>query len=144
IGARLQNTWFSYTNLQNANFIDVNVNGINFSHTDLFNAKIIDIQLLNAISIRGSRLPNGTYIDQDYNLITNGYADCHIPLESSWNVDENNSVAIIRSKQDENNCVFAPNKAIGPVRLYQKISDKYKQVRWELNPVLVLNARLGG
>ncbi|CAF1346584.1 unnamed protein product [Adineta steineri] len=143
-GARLQNTWFSYTNLQNANFIDVNVNGINFSHTDLFNAKIIDIQLLNAISIRGSRLPNGTYIDQDYNLITNGYADCHIPLESSWNVDENNSVAIIRSKQDENNCVFAPNKAIGPVRLYQKISDKYKQVRWELNPVLVLNARLGG
>ncbi|CAF1255354.1 unnamed protein product [Adineta steineri] len=143
-GARLQNTWFSYTNLQNANFIDVNVNGINFSHTDLFNAKINDIQLLNAISIRGSRLPNGTYIDQDYNLITNGYADCNIPFESSWNVDENNSVAIIRSKQDENNCVFAPNKAIGPVRFYQKISDKYKQVRWELNPVLVLNARLGG
>ncbi|CAF1049405.1 unnamed protein product [Adineta steineri] len=143
-GARLKNTWFSYTNLQNANFIDVNVNGINFSHTDLFNAKIIDIQLLNAISIRGSRLPNGTYIDQDYNLITNGYADCHIPLESSWNIDENNSVAIIRSKQDENNCVFTPNKAIGPVRFYQKISDKYKQVRWELNPVLVLNARLGG
>ncbi|CAF4050213.1 unnamed protein product [Adineta steineri] len=143
-GARLKNTWFSYTNLQNANFIDVNVNGINFSHTDLFNAKINDIQLLNAISIRGSRLPNGTYIDQDYNLITNGYADCNIPLESSWNVDENNSIAIIRSKQDENNCVFAPNKAIGPVRFYQTISDKYKQVRWELNPVLVLNARLGG
>ncbi|CAF1263741.1 unnamed protein product [Adineta steineri] len=143
-GARLENTWFAYTNLQNANFIDVNVNGINFSHTDLFNAKINDIQLLNAISIRGSRLPNGTYIDQDYNLITNGYADCNIPLKSSWNVDENNSAAIIRSKEDENNCVFAPNKAIGPVRFYQKISDKYKQVRWELNPVLVLNAQLGG
>jgi uncharacterized protein YjbI with pentapeptide repeats len=96
---------FAFANLKEAIFDEANIALANLSYANLENAIIIETQLREAISIRGTRLPDGS-IGNYTNLLSNGHADCNRSLNRDWKVD---SITVSPLDQTSNNCVFIKN-----------------------------------
>ena len=83
------------TNLDLATFNRVATIMTNFSFASMKNASISNEQFINASSVRGAILPNGTVIREDPNMLPQGQALCHESLiNNSWLISPANAVVI--------------------------------------------------
>ena len=82
----------------------MNFAGTNLWNVDLTNTTITDDQLHSALSIRNTRLPNGT-LGRARNLIRNGDAICNIWTLNPWHAQKG-QIAVVTSKDDPSDCQF--------------------------------------
>jgi uncharacterized protein YjbI with pentapeptide repeats len=143
---------FTYANLSNSTFINSNIkraiftgadlsnvdfHGANLHKADFTDTNISDNQLHSALSIQDAILPNRTR-SQDKNLISNGQADCNIPLVDSWQL-ERGDVTIEMSEKNNANCQFTLKSLATEAMMLQRVnlSEKWDSSSWPYSQAIL-------
>lgn len=143
--ADLTLTSFYSTKLDRAIFNNAILVMSNFSLASLRNASITETQLSNALSVRGAILPNGTVVDRDLNLLTNGHADCNDNwLNNSWQIFPSDGIIIAKKDNLHDDCRFV-NQINGSSSMSQRTNlTRYIPLISRQRAILVLKISGGG
>ena len=144
-GAGLILTVLSYAKLDKAIFNKTVIVLTNFSFASMTGALITNDQLLNASSLRGATLPNGTKINHDPNLLHDGYADCnHTSSINDWHIYPPGSIVVARKSNFSQDCFFINEKNDSSFMAQRVNLRKYERLIIFKRLALVLKARGGG
>ena len=98
---------FFFTHLESVNFSQADLRGASLAQSELIScnltgAPVTDAQLAYALSLNDTILPNGTR-HRDTPLLRNGHANCTVPLNQSWTVEQG---AISVKQKTATDCSF--------------------------------------
>ena len=142
-GAILHITSFVEARLNEAMLGFATVTGANFSLADLRNAHFREDFFENIVSLRGAQL-TGTSYARNPNIISNGYADCKIPIKQYWTV-EDEDVLVVNDRENKTNCMFITNSTLGAyfIQRFNFFETKFSGLFAAKRVVLILTARFG-
>ena len=127
-GCACANIDFSVAYVMYSSFHRAELKNANFSFTillevDLTNTTVTDDQLQSALSIRNTKLPNGT-LARRRNWIQNGNPNCNTSVIDHWHVI-NGSIIVVSSKENRSKCHFSLQSPRTEAMMSQRIGLRH-------------------